>query len=106
MRDRQGGMLAGVCSGIALRLKVDPTLVRVVAVVLTVITGGVAAIGYGLLWVALPVAGEEAIVRRFKPRQGSREKVAARPAPARPFKGSWAVAAEVACIPKSFRLES
>ncbi|HNG57538.1 MAG TPA: PspC domain-containing protein, partial [Solirubrobacterales bacterium] len=39
-RDRQGGMLAGVCSGIALRLKVDPTLVRVVAVVLTVITGG------------------------------------------------------------------
>ncbi|HNK36249.1 MAG TPA: PspC domain-containing protein [Solirubrobacterales bacterium] len=93
MRDRQGGMLAGVCSGIALRLKVDPTLVRVVAVVLTVITGGVAAIGYGLLWVALPVAGEEAIVRRFKPRQGSREKVVAKPAPARPFKGSWAVAA-------------
>ena len=64
-------MLAGVCSGIALRLRVDPTLVRVGAVVLTVITGGVAAIGYGLLWVALPVSGEEPIVRRWKPRQGT-----------------------------------
>ena len=51
-------MIAGVCSGIALRLNVDPTLVRVVTAVLTVVTGGVAAIGYGLLWVALPVAGE------------------------------------------------
>lgn len=88
-------MLAGVCSGVALRLRVDPTLVRVVAVVLTVITGGVAAIGYGLLWVALPVSGEEPIVRRWKPRQGSREKAATAPSPPadRPFRGSWAVAA-------------
>jgi signal transduction histidine kinase/phage shock protein PspC (stress-responsive transcriptional regulator) len=85
-------MIAGVCSGIALRLNVDPTLVRVVTAVLTVVTGGVAAIGYGLLWVALPVAGEGSTPRRWKPRQGSRGRVR-EPAPARQFKGSWAVGA-------------
>lgn len=91
-RDRDGDMVAGVCSGIALRLSVDPTLVRVITAVLTVLTGGVAAIGYGLLWVALPVAGEEPSPRRWKPRQGSRQRVRT-PAPARQFRGSWAVGA-------------
>ena len=85
-------MVAGVCSGIALRLNVDPTLVRVVTAVLTVVTGGVAAIGYGLLWVALPVAGEGPATRRWKPRQGSRGRVV-ETAPPRQFKGSWAVGA-------------
>ena len=84
-------MLAGVCSGIALRFSLDPTLVRVVAVVVTVVTGGVAAIGYGLLWVALPVAGEGPTTRRWKPRQGSRP--AGQTPGDRQFKGSWAVAA-------------
>jgi len=64
----------------------------VITVVLTVVTGGVAAIGYGLLWVALPVAGEEPIARRWKPRQGSRDRVRTS-GPSRQFKGSWAVAA-------------
>lgn len=85
-------MVAGVCSGISRRLNVDATLVRVVTVVMTILTGGVAAIGYGLLWVALPVAGEEPTVRRWKPRQGSRAKVRTT-TPAREFKGSWAVGA-------------
>lgn len=84
--------MAGVCSGLALRLNVDVTLVRVFTVVLTVITGGVAAIGYGLLWVALPAAGDDPIVRRWKPRQGSRAKVRAT-RPVREFKGTWAVGA-------------
>lgn len=85
-------MVAGVCSGIALRLNVDPTLVRVVAVLLTVVTGGVAAIGYGLLWAALPAGSGQPGIRRWKPRQGSRSRVGVS-APPRPFKGSWAVAA-------------
>lgn len=85
-------MLAGVCSGIALRLNVDATLVRVATVVVTVLTGGVAAIGYGLLWVALPVAGDEPSARRWKPRQGSRSRIRST-APAREFRGSWAVGA-------------
>ena len=85
-------MIAGVCSGIARRRRGDPTLVRVITVVLTVITGGVAAIGYGLLWVALPDAGDESGGRRWKPRQGSRDSVRTT-APPRQFKGSWAVGA-------------
>jgi signal transduction histidine kinase len=60
--------------------------------VLTVVTGGVAAIGYGVLWVVLPVAGEGPIVRRWKPRHGSRDRIRTT-APQREFKGSWAVGA-------------
>lgn len=75
-----------------MRLRVDPALVRVVTVVLTVLTGGVAAIGYGLLWVVLPATGKTGAARRWKPRQGSRARVSA-PAPPRRFKGSWAVGA-------------
>ncbi|MCB0857668.1 MAG: PspC domain-containing protein [Solirubrobacterales bacterium] len=85
-------MVAGVCSGLALRLRIDPTLVRVITVVLTVVTGGVALIGYGLLWVALPVAGDEPGAKRRKPRPGSPGQVRDT-SPPRQFKGSWAVGA-------------
>lgn len=60
--------------------------------ILVIVTGGVAAIGYGLFWVALPVAGEAPIVRRWKPRQGSRSRLRS-PTPPRRFRGSWAVGA-------------
>lgn len=87
-------VVAGVCSGIAARLSVDPTLVRVVTAVLTVVTGGVAAIGYGLLWVALPVDEGRPAAGRWKPRQGSRKKAGAAPAvEARQFRGSWVIGA-------------
>jgi len=57
-----------------------------------VVSGGIAAIGYILLWVALPVAGEGPAIRRWKPRQGSRSRLR-EPGSARQFKGSWAVGA-------------
>lgn len=85
-------MVAGVCSGLALRLRIDATLIRVITVILTVITGGVAAVGYGLLWAALPVAGEGPTPRRWKPRQGSRPRSRTR-APKRHFRGTWVIGA-------------
>jgi len=84
-------MLAGVCSGLALRYDLDATLVRVIVIVLTIVTGGVAALGYGLLWVVLPTGEDRPAGRRWKPRQGSRARVRASAPPRRAFRGSWAV---------------
>lgn len=47
-------MVAGVCGGIAEYLDVDPTLVRVAAVVLLVIGFPGAVIAYLLLWALMP----------------------------------------------------
>ncbi|MFA9401146.1 MAG: PspC domain-containing protein [Acidobacteriota bacterium] len=58
-RDTDQALVAGVCAGIARRLGIDPALVRVGAVVLTIATGGIAALVYGLLWVILPADGTE-----------------------------------------------
>ncbi len=51
-------VLGGVCGGLAVRLAVSPTLVRVVAVV-SVALGGVGLLGYMGIWVLVPLAGEE-----------------------------------------------
>jgi signal transduction histidine kinase/phage shock protein PspC (stress-responsive transcriptional regulator) len=53
-RSGDGALLAGVCAGIGVRLDVDPVLIRVAVVVLTLATGGVGAVAYGLLWLTLP----------------------------------------------------
>lgn len=56
-RDKDGGMLGGVCAGIAARYGYDIGLVRLVWVLLTVLTSGVGVIIYVAAWVLLPAAG-------------------------------------------------
>ena len=46
-------MVGGVCGGIAERTGIDPTVVRVVAVVLAIF-GGIGVLLYGLAWLLLP----------------------------------------------------
>jgi len=53
-RDLENAMLGGVCAGIANRLDLDPTIVRVATVVLALITGGVVLIIYVALWLIMP----------------------------------------------------
>ncbi len=48
-------ILGGVCGGLADYLGVDPTLVRVLWVVLTLMTAGSGFLAYLVLWVLLPV---------------------------------------------------
>lgn len=55
-RGGDGALLAGVCAGIARRLDIDPVLIRIAAVVVTIASGGLGIVGYGLLWVILPTA--------------------------------------------------
>lgn len=54
VRDTDAGVLAGVCAGLANRLGVDPLLVRIGVVAITVATGGAAIAGYALAWFLMP----------------------------------------------------
>ncbi|MEV0809962.1 PspC domain-containing protein [Micromonospora sp. NPDC050200] len=47
-------MVAGVASGLGRYFAVDPTLVRVVFAVATLLTGGVAALAYPIMWFLMP----------------------------------------------------
>jgi len=53
-RPRGGRVLGGVCAAVARSLGVEPVLVRVAAVVLTMLTGGSALLAYLLAWVLIP----------------------------------------------------
>ncbi|MEU5723146.1 PspC domain-containing protein [Micromonospora sp. NPDC047738] len=47
-------MVAGVASGLGRYFAVDPTLVRVVFAVATLLTGGLAALAYPIMWFLMP----------------------------------------------------
>ena len=53
-RRRDDRMVAGVCSGIADYLGVDPTLVRLLTVVAALFSGGAIAVGYIAAWILMP----------------------------------------------------
>jgi phage shock protein PspC (stress-responsive transcriptional regulator) len=58
---RDGAMLSGVCTGIAAYLDIDVTIVRILFVVLTVLTGGLWILVYLVMMLVIPFAntGEE-----------------------------------------------
>jgi phage shock protein C len=47
-------MVAGVCGGIAEYSNMDPTIVRVLFVILAFFTGGCALLAYPILWMIVP----------------------------------------------------
>lgn len=53
---REGEMIAGVCNGLAAYLGVDPTIVRLVFVVLLVLSSGLFGIAYLVLMFVVPTA--------------------------------------------------
>ncbi|HEU4945851.1 MAG TPA: PspC domain-containing protein [Kribbella sp.] len=55
-RSRDQRMLSGVSGGIAEYFNIDVTLVRLGIVVLTLLTGGTAILGYVAAWVIIPEA--------------------------------------------------
>jgi phage shock protein C len=58
-RSRNDRMLAGVAGGIAEYSNIDPTLVRVLFVLLAVVTGGGALLAYPILWLIVPEAPQQ-----------------------------------------------
>jgi phage shock protein PspC (stress-responsive transcriptional regulator) len=53
---REGEMIAGVCNGLAAYFGIDPTIVRLVFVVLLFLSGGLIAIAYLVLMFIIPTA--------------------------------------------------
>ncbi|MBU0980548.1 MAG: PspC domain-containing protein [Nanoarchaeota archaeon] len=47
-------MIAGVCGGLGEYFNTDPTLVRLLWVLGTLITGGAGVLGYILAWIIIP----------------------------------------------------
>jgi phage shock protein C len=55
-RSRQDRVLGGVCGGLGEYLGIDPVLVRIVAVALT-LSAGVGVLAYVIAWIVIPEAG-------------------------------------------------
>ena len=54
MRSRTNRMVAGVCGGIGEYLEIDPNVIRLVWVVVTVFSVGVGLLAYLLAWFIIP----------------------------------------------------
>jgi phage shock protein PspC (stress-responsive transcriptional regulator) len=53
-RSRSDRWLGGVCGGLARYWNTDPTLLRILTIVLTLATGGALLVGYVIAWIAIP----------------------------------------------------
>ena len=59
VRNVQDKKIAGVCADLADYLDIDPTLVRALWILFTLL-GGSGILAYLILWLAIPEAGTEA----------------------------------------------
>ena len=53
-RSKKNRVIAGVCGGIGEYLNVDPTIIRLLWVFLTLISFGAGLIAYALAWIVMP----------------------------------------------------
>lgn len=56
-RSREERMLAGICGGLGNYFAVDPTLIRVLFVLLSLVVGG-GILTYLILWILIPLEPE------------------------------------------------
>ena len=73
-RDKQAGILGGVCAGMGRALGVDPLIFRV-AFVVAATAGGAGVIGYLVAWLVIP--GPDGSARRAIPIRSGQAQVAA-----------------------------
>lgn len=68
-RSRRDGVLGGVCAGIAHAAGLDPLLLRIAVVVVTLLTGGAGVLAYLAAWVLIPreTAPADVTARPFPP---------------------------------------
>ncbi len=58
-RSKKNSIIGGVCGGIAEYFEIDPTLVRLLAI-LIVFLGGIGVVGYIIAWIIIPQNPEQA----------------------------------------------
>jgi phage shock protein C len=54
-RNSKDVIIAGVCGGIAEYIKLDPTIVRIIWVILSIVSFGTFLLIYIVLWVIMPI---------------------------------------------------
>lgn len=74
-RSRKDSKIAGVCGGIAEYFNVDPTIIRLLAV-LTIFFGGGGIIAYIIAWIIIPLEplGENSFSSNSRSGQDKKEK--------------------------------
>lgn len=85
-RSQTERMVAGVCGGIAIYLRVDPVIIRLVFILVTISTG-IGLLLYPLLWIVMPApdAAGEAAVRSATPPPVTGATIQLDPASVPPF---------------------
>ncbi len=53
-RSKKNRIIAGVCSGIGEYLEIDPTVIRVIWALFTIVSMGVGILAYLAAWVIIP----------------------------------------------------
>jgi phage shock protein PspC (stress-responsive transcriptional regulator) len=53
-RSKKNRIIAGVCGGIGEYFKIDPTLVRLLWLLFSVVTGGGGVVAYIIAWIIIP----------------------------------------------------
>jgi phage shock protein PspC (stress-responsive transcriptional regulator) len=66
-------MLGGVCGGIGEHLDVDPTVIRLIWIVLTLFSFGIGIIAYIIAWIIVPEEDEEMATYRVVPDNQNNE---------------------------------
>jgi phage shock protein PspC (stress-responsive transcriptional regulator) len=61
-RSRRDSVLGGVCGGVADYLDMDPSIVRIIWAVLTLVTGGLFLVLYIVMWIVVPEGPSAATV--------------------------------------------
>src|SRR5688572_5191485 len=94
-RDRSNAVVAGVCSGIASRLGIDPIIVRIGFVIAAAVTRGGAVAAYVLLWIFLDEGDRDPAPEDVNPIEAavSRIRIA-----------NWRIAAGVGFLTLAFLL--
>jgi phage shock protein PspC (stress-responsive transcriptional regulator) len=71
-KDRFDKKLGGVCGGLAQYFHIDASLIRLLFIFLTLITGGIFIIIYILLWAILPIGPKSYVEAHYKKLYRSR----------------------------------
>lgn len=58
-RSRKDRMIAGICGGLGEMFSIDPTLIRLIAALIALLTVGTAVLVYVLGWIIIPEAPAE-----------------------------------------------
>ncbi|MGC8873992.1 MAG: PspC domain-containing protein [Chloroflexia bacterium] len=70
-RSRHDRVIAGVCGGLARYLNVDPTLLRLICVILIFVSGGTLLLAYVVMWLIVPEEGNLAGQPSAEPDAGA-----------------------------------